>query len=106
MTKIPVERARQLGDPKPSLKVEASAGDTVLIAEDGPLFRRMLERWFQHWDYRVTAVENGLDAWEVLQREDAPPLAILDWMMPGMDGIELCRSIRSSGQVPIAMFCC
>jgi diguanylate cyclase (GGDEF)-like protein len=72
----------------------------VLIAEDDPLFRRILERWFQQWDYRVTAVENGLDAWEVLQREDAPQLAILDWMMPGMDGIELCRRIRNRDQSP------
>ena len=63
----------------------------MLIAEDDPIFRRILESWFKRWDYRVTAVENGLDAWEVLQKEDAPQLAILDWMMPGIDGIELCR---------------
>jgi diguanylate cyclase (GGDEF)-like protein len=73
---------------------EASALNTVLIAEDDPIFRRILESWFKRWDYGVTAVENGVDAWETLQREDAPQLAILDWMMPGMDGIELCRRIR------------
>jgi diguanylate cyclase (GGDEF)-like protein len=70
----------------------------VLIAEDDPIFRRILESWFKRWDYRVTAVENGLDAWQALQQEDAPELAILDWMMPGMDGIELCRKIRSREQ--------
>jgi len=43
-------------------------------------------------------VENGVDAWEVLQKDDAPQLAILDWMMPGMDGIEVCRKIRSRDQ--------
>jgi len=73
---------------------EASALNTVLIAEDDPIVRRILESWFKRWDYGVTAVENGVDAWETLQREDAPQLAILDWMMPGMDGIELCRRIR------------
>jgi diguanylate cyclase (GGDEF)-like protein len=78
--------------------METSSINAVLIAEDDPIFRRILESWFKRWDYRVTAVENGVDAWEVLQREDAPQLAILDWMMPGMDGIELCRRIRSRDQ--------
>ncbi len=71
-----------------------------MIAEDDPIFRRILESWFKRWDYRVTVAENGIDAWEILQRENAPQLAILDWMMPGMDGIELCRKIRSREQGP------
>ena len=100
MNNFPAELAGQLCDPKLSVDGKASARNTVLIAEDDPLFRRILERWFQQWDYRVMAVENGLDAWEVLQREDAPQLAILDWMMPGIDGIELCRRIRSRDQSP------
>ena len=68
--------------------------NSALVAEDDPIFRRILESWFKRWDYRVTAVDNGLAAWQVLQSEDAPQLAVLDWMMPGMDGIELCRKIR------------
>jgi two-component system, cell cycle response regulator len=100
MNKIPAELAGLLRDLKPGLDRKASARNTVLIAEDDPLFRRILERWFERWDYRVTAVENGLDAWEVLQREDAPQLAVLDWMMPGIEGIELCRRIRSRDQGP------
>ncbi len=100
MNKIPAELAGPLRDLKPGLDGKASACNTVLIAEDDPLFRRILERWFERWDYRVRAVENGLDAWAVLQREDAPQLAVLDWMMPGIEGIELCRRIRSRGQGP------
>lgn len=80
------------GNLKPS--IEGPRLNAVLIAEDDPIFRRILETWFKRWDYRVTAVANGMDAWELLQKQDAPELAILDWMMPGMDGIELCRRIR------------
>ncbi len=87
-------------EPKLSLDQNTSALDTVLIAEDDPIFRRILQSWLQRWDYGVTAVDNGLDAWNALQREDAPQMVILDWMMPGMDGIELCHKIRSRGQSP------
>jgi two-component system cell cycle response regulator len=74
--------------------------DSVLVAEDDPIFLRILQSWFRKWDYRVTAVKNGIDAWEALQQPTAPPMAILDWMMPGMDGIEVCRKIRARKQGP------
>jgi two-component system, cell cycle response regulator len=102
MNKITADITPGLADQKPVLEEieKKSAGDSVLIAEDDPLFRRVIARWFERWDYRVTVVENGLDAWDVLQKEDAPQLAILDWMMPGIDGLELCRKIRSRKQGP------
>jgi two-component system cell cycle response regulator len=74
--------------------------DSVLVAEDDPIFLRILQSWFQKWAYRVTAVKNGVDAWEALQQPTAPPMAVLDWMMPGMDGIEVCRKIRARAQGP------
>jgi DNA-binding response OmpR family regulator len=98
MTKILPEQTPNLGDAKPRPGSETASLNAVLIAEDDPIFRRILESWFKRWDYRVTAVENGAEAWEVLQREGAPQLAVLDWMMPEMDGIELCRRIRSRDQ--------
>jgi diguanylate cyclase (GGDEF)-like protein len=100
MNKLPAEVTGAVLDPKPSIEAKTSAVNTALIAEDDPIFRRILENWFKKWDYGVTAVDNGLAAWEILQREDAPQLAILDWMMPGMDGIELCSKIRSRKQGP------
>ena len=74
---------------------ESTRQNEVLIAEDDPMFRRVLESWLQKWKYRVTALKNGVEAWTVLQQKDAPQMAILDWMMPGLEGIELCRRIRS-----------
>jgi two-component system, cell cycle response regulator len=73
----------------------ASSRDTVLIAEDDPISRRILQSCLQGWNYRVYACKNGLDAWHALQQEHAPQMAILDWMMPGMDGIDICHRIRS-----------
>jgi two-component system, cell cycle response regulator len=79
---------------------KTAAPDTVLIAEDDPLFRRVLQSWLEKWNYQVTVLENGLDAWNALQQEDSPQMAILDWMMPGLDGIEVCRRIRSHSRAP------
>ena len=98
MNEISPHPTLEPADRKPGVDAKVASVNTVLIAEDNSISRRILESWFEKWDYRVTAVENGLDAWKVLQKEDAPQLAILDWMMPGMDGIELCRRIRSRDQ--------
>ena len=69
--------------------------DVALVVEDDPVSRRVLETCLRDWNYRVTALDNGLDAWSLLQQQDAPQMVILDWMMPGLDGIELCHRIRS-----------
>lgn len=66
----------------------------VLIAEDDPISRRVLESTLGKWGYDVAVTCDGSEAWEVLQNEDAPRLAILDWMMPEMDGPTLCRHVR------------
>jgi two-component system, cell cycle response regulator len=84
----------------PALDARSSTADTVLVAEDDPIFRHILESWLRKWNYRVTSLENGLDAWRVLQQDDSPQMAILDWMMPGLDGVELCRRIRKQAQGP------
>jgi CheY-like chemotaxis protein len=68
----------------------------ILIAEDDPVSRRLLHATLTTWGYAVSATANGTEALAVLQREDAPSLAILDIMMPGMDGLEVCRKVRES----------
>jgi DNA-binding response OmpR family regulator len=66
----------------------------VLIAEDDPVSRRLLESRLRAAGYEVVTAEDGARAWEVLERENAPELAILDWMMPLVDGPEICRRLR------------
>jgi len=66
----------------------------VLIADDEALSRKILEDSLTAWGYEVLVTRDGNEAWEVLQRDDAPTLVVLDWIMPGMDGIEICRHIR------------
>ena len=68
----------------------------VLIAEDDLVSRRLLEATLAKWGYEVVVTVDGHEAWQVLQQQGAPPLAILDWMMPGVDGLEVCRKVRSA----------
>jgi DNA-binding response OmpR family regulator len=69
----------------------------VLIAEDDPVSRRVLEGALTRWGHEVVVSGDGGEAWKVLQREDAPLLAIFDWMMPEMDGLEVVRRVRDRG---------
>lgn len=66
----------------------------VLIAEDDPVSRLMLEATLEEWEHEVVVTSDGMRALSALQEKHAPPLAILDWMMPGMDGPEICRQLR------------
>src|SRR5579875_3650966 len=71
----------------------------ILIDENDPVSRRMLEVLCRSWGFEVTAVQDGVAACKALENEDAPPLAILDWMMPGMDGIEVTRKTRAKNSL-------
>ena len=72
----------------------------VLAAEDNPVFQSMLKTMLTKWGYQAIMARSGTEAWRVLESEDAPRLAVLDWMMPGMDGLEICRRIRSANREP------
>jgi len=71
----------------------------VLIAEDDPVSRRVLETFLRRWGYEVESFHEGASAWERLQDPGAPSLVILDWMMPGMGGVEICRRVRELGRL-------
>ena len=66
----------------------------ILIAEDNHFYRCMLEATLTEWGYEVIAVGDGLSAWKILQGDNSPKLAILDWMMPGLEGLDICRRVR------------
>ena len=72
----------------------------VLIAEDDPVSRHILEAFLTKWGYEVVVAGDGREAWQVLQQDDAPKLAILDWMMPGMEGVQVCRRLRERADHP------
>jgi len=66
----------------------------ILIAEDDLISRRRLESNLRSWNYDVEVAIDGDEAWRILQDENAPRLAILDWMMPGLDGLSVCEKVR------------
>jgi len=70
----------------------------ILIADDDRVNRLILQTFLNKWGYDVVAVEDGLKAWNLLEQPDAPRMAILDWMMPNMDGAQVCRAIRNRQQ--------
>jgi two-component system chemotaxis response regulator CheY len=67
----------------------------ILIAEDDLVTARLLRALLDSWGFEVVTVTDGISALAVLQTPDAPRLAILDWMMPGLDGPEVCRRARA-----------
>ena len=70
----------------------------VLIAEDDRVTRMILQRWIEAWGYEVFIAADGTEAWKILEGERPPEIVIMDWMMPGMDGIELCQRLRDKSR--------
>jgi two-component system, cell cycle response regulator len=83
-----------------SEKMTGNSPGRVLVAEDDVMFRRILQKWLENWGYEVTVAEDGGKAWSILQQERSPELLILDWMMPEIEGVELCRRIRERQRPP------
>ncbi len=72
----------------------------VLIADDSATSRIMLRKALSNWGYEVILAEHGAQAWDILAQPDAPPMAVLDWVMPHMTGPEVCRRVRETHREP------
>jgi two-component system cell cycle response regulator len=70
----------------------------ILIADDSIVSRHLLDATLRKWGYQVVVACDGVEAWNVLQEDDAPKLAILDWVMPGLTGPEVCRRVREQAK--------
>ncbi|MFB3106396.1 MAG: PleD family two-component system response regulator, partial [Pseudomonadales bacterium] len=68
----------------------------ILIADDDAVTRQLVQMLLAKWDYDVIPTDNGTDAFSELTQEGGPSLAILDWMMPGLNGPEVCEKVRAS----------
>ncbi len=68
--------------------------NSVLVVEDSKIYERIIQNHLRSWGFQVTLAGDGEEAWEILQQPNSPRLVIMDWVMPKMDGVELCRRIR------------
>jgi two-component system, cell cycle response regulator len=75
--------------------VTATSPVTILLAEDSPIYRRLIGTHLAEWGLEFVCAEDGKEAWKCLGKPDAPRLALLDWVLPDIDGIEICRRLRS-----------
>lgn len=67
----------------------------ILIAEDEYTTRLMVQVCLENWGYSIESVEDGKKAWDIINQKNPPQIAVLDWEMPGISGIDLCRKIKS-----------
>jgi len=77
------------------MKPGMGAENEVLLVEDSAVYEKIITGHLRDWGFQVTVARNGEDAWAVLQMPNSPRLVIMDWVMPKMDGLELCQKIRS-----------
>jgi two-component system, cell cycle response regulator len=72
-----------------------SGGLTIMLAEDSAIYRHLIETQFREWGFKFVLAKDGKEAWKILSGRNAPRLAVLDWVLPEIDGVEICRRLRS-----------
>ncbi|MGA9803834.1 MAG: diguanylate cyclase [Terriglobales bacterium] len=69
----------------------------ALVVDDSAVYRKLIGDHLRSWGFGVTLAESGSEAWRILEQPNAPKLVLLDWVLPDLDGIELCQRIRQAG---------
>jgi two-component system, cell cycle response regulator len=69
----------------------------ILLAEDSPIYQQLIGSYLKQWGFEIVLARDGVEAWKLLKEPGAPTMALLDWVLPNMDGVELCRKIRGRG---------
>ena len=82
-------------------KIQEEQKMKVLIADDDPGMRFLLTSTLKKWGYQVTSTDNGDEAWKLLNEKNPARIALLDWMMPGLDGIEICQNLQKYQDTPL-----
>lgn len=83
-----------------SLASKEESKSTILIADDDVTTRLLLRATISQWNYSVIEASDGEEAWQILQAENSPQIATIDWMMPKLDGIDLCRRAKTLAKPP------
>jgi two-component system cell cycle response regulator len=94
------EKMPSSGNRSCKMTEERTYRNRILIAEDDPVSRRILQGFLSKWGYQVETAADGVEALRVLEGECPPTLAVLDWMMPGMEGPEVCQRVREHPDRP------
>jgi two-component system, cell cycle response regulator len=76
---------------------EGSKLAQVLVVDDSAVYRKLIGDHLRSWGFGVSLAESGSDAWQILEQPEAPKLVLLDWVLPDLDGIEICQRIRRAG---------
>ena len=90
----PIPSAAATEASEPTSAPDATVKCKVVVAEDDPISREVVSSHLRNWGYDVFIARDGREALEALRAEPSPVLAVLDWMMPELDGVEVCRQVR------------
>ena len=85
---------------KAQSRPSSKSAHKVLIAEDNPVVRKGLNNFLMKWGYAPVEAESGDAAWQILEKDPSIRLAILDWNLPGLSGMQVCQRLRQRTDRP------